>query len=77
MNTLAIEKYLETDAAKAACETLEEMVASPDYHTESSYSPTSDERVSFIDKHVRYLSTHRNVDYHHYLSNLKLMTKIR
>lgn len=75
--TLAIQKYLETDVAKTVCEELEAMVDNPSYRTESSYSPTSEERVSFVDKHLRYLSQHQKLDYRQYLSNLKLMTKIR
>ncbi len=75
--TLTIEKYLKTEGAIAACKELEAMVASPSYRTESSYSPTSEERVAFVDKHVRYLSTHQKINPDQYLSNLKLMTKIR
>ena len=75
--TLALEKYLKTDAAKNVCKELEAMVANPNYRTESSYSPSSEERITFVNKHVRYLSMHQKLDHQQYLSNLKLMTKIR
>lgn len=75
--TPAMNKYLESDVAKSVCEELELMVANPNYRTESSYSPSSEERLSFIDKHLRYLGTHQSLDYRHYISNLKLMTKIK
>ena len=75
--TLAIEKYLKTDAAKNARKELEVMFASPNYRTESSYSPSSKERITFVNKHVRYLSMHQKINPDQYLSNLKLMTKIK
>lgn len=75
--TLAVEKYLKTDVAKSVCAELAAMEENPNYRTESSYSPTSEERISFVDKHVRYLSTHQKIDYRQYLSNLKLMTKVK
>jgi len=77
MNTQAIEKYLETATAKAICVELEAMVANPNYRTESSYSPSSEERITFVNKHVRYLSLHQKINPDQYLSNLKLMTKIK
>lgn len=33
--------------------------------------------IPFIDKHLAYLNNNPHVDPHHYLSNLRLMTKIR
>jgi hypothetical protein len=76
-NLLSTQKYLSSEEARLALEELEMMEKSPEYKTESSYSPSSEERLSFVDKHVKYLSTHQSLDYRHYLSNLKLMTKIK
>lgn len=75
--TVAVEKYLKTDVAKLVCKELEAMVENPNYHTESSYSPSSEERISFVTKHINYLCAHQKIDYRQYLSNLRLMTKIR
>lgn len=75
--SISVQRYLDSEEAKIVCKELELMVESPDYNTETSYSPTSDERVSFVDKHTKYLSTHQTLDYRHYISNLKLMTRIR
>jgi len=76
-NTITIQKYLETDVAKNIHKELKAMAASPNYITEPSYSPTSSEPVSFVDKHIKYLSTHQKLNHEQYLSNLKLMTKVR
>jgi hypothetical protein len=75
--TLAIEKYLKTDVAKTVSAELEAMVDNPVYKTDSSYTPSSEDRISFVNKHLRYLSTHQKLNYQQYLSNLKLMTKIK
>ena len=48
------------------------------YKTISSYSPASEDGVlTFIDKHMNYLCSHTGVNATQYVSNLKLITKIR
>lgn len=55
---------------------LESMVKSPHYNTRV-YSLVNDTDGSkFVDKHMNYMSTHRNMNAAQYLSNVKLMTKI-
>lgn len=76
-NAMSTLKYLGSEEAQLALEQLQIMEQSPEYKTESSYSPSSEERLSFVDKHVKYLSTHQSLNYQHYISNLKLMTKIK
>ncbi|HAC56256.1 TPA: hypothetical protein DCF80_02040 [Candidatus Saccharibacteria bacterium] len=60
---------------------LEAMVANPDMITLDAYSPDTesypDNRISFIEQHMRYLRTHKHVDPNHYMSNLSLMIKKR
>ena len=78
MNSAIItQKYLESEVAQEVYKELQAMAESPAYKTESSYSPSSIERTSFVDKHMKYLSMHQKLDYRHYISNLKLMTKVR
>lgn len=47
----------------------------------SSYSANiemyPDNQIPFIDKHIAYLMAHPQVDYDQYLSNLRLMLKVR
>lgn len=51
------------------------------YNTESSYSANGilypDNQIPFVDKHKKYLLTHPTVSPQSYVSNLRLMTRIR
>ena len=48
------------------------------YKTVATYSPASENgHLSFIDKHMNYLSSHASVNAAQYVSNLRLITKIR
>ena len=62
-------------------ETLRLMATDLAYNTKSSYSANSDlhpdNLVNFVDKHMSYLTSHPSVDPNHYVSNLRLMTRIR
>lgn len=57
------------------------MVSDITYTTESGYNANvllyPDNDISFVDKHMRYLSEHQNVNPQQYLSNLRLMTRVR
>ena len=54
------------------------MVSDKGYKTVSTYSPSSEDgNLLFIDKHMNYLSSHAGVNANQYVSNLKLITKIR
>ncbi len=58
-----------------------DMLENGKYTTESSYSTDTeqypDSMIPFIEKHMRYLTTHPSVDPAHYLANLRLMTRVR
>lgn len=49
--------------------------------TKDAYSPNAelypDGRIPFVDIHMAYLKSHKHVDPRNYLSNLRLMIKIR
>lgn len=54
------------------------MVEDAAYNTASSYSPSSEDgNLLFIDKHMGYLCTHSGVNASQYMSNLRLITKVR
>lgn len=61
--------------------TLEEMVESTTYNTQSSFSANltrhPDNLICFVDKHMEYLASHRGIDPQHYVANLRLITRIR
>ena len=60
---------------------LQNMVDSNSYNTESSYAANGllypDNLISFVDRHINYLNSHPKLDAGMYLSNLRLMTRIR
>jgi hypothetical protein len=60
---------------------LQLMVANDSYNTKSSYSANgdlySDNMMPFIDKHMNYLGDHPSVDPMQYMSNLRLITRLR
>lgn len=49
--------------------------------TKSAYSPTAIDlpgnKLPFVDLHLMYLKNHKNINPSHYLSNLKIMLKVR
>lgn len=70
------QKFLDSDEAKLINSDLENMVADPYFNTQSTYTTSSGNCLSFVDKHMKYLSDHPKLNPRHYLSNLKLMTRI-
>lgn len=60
---------------------LKNMAADINYNTESSYSADSaaypDNLIPFVDKHMNYLQMHPSTNPKHYISNLRLMTRIK
>jgi len=76
-NTASAQKFLDSKQAEDIRETLIEMMNDPNFNTESLYSTAAGEKQLFVDKHLRYLSLHTNLNTDHYLSNLRLMTRIR
>lgn len=74
--SLSAQNFLKSEAAAVIRKDLKRMMASPDFNTRSTYSPTSVEDLLFVDKHMKYLSQHPNLNPNHYISNLKLMTRV-
>ena len=60
---------------------LKQMEQDPLCNTNSSYSANAllypDHSISFTEKHIAYLLNHPQVDHAQYLSNLRLMIKVR
>lgn len=75
-HTLKQQEFLKSDAASLARIELKLMVGNPKYNTIDSFSAKSAEDVPFVDKHMQYLCEHLNVNPRHYLSNLKLKTRL-
>lgn len=60
---------------------LKSLQSDPKMKTISQYSPTAVDwpgsKLPFVEIHLAYLRTHKNVNPVHYISNLELMIKIR
>lgn len=73
--------FLLSEEATYIRKQLENMEQDPEYDTRPTYSANTtlypDHMVSFSDKHMKYLETHPRVDCIYYVSNLRLITKIR
>jgi hypothetical protein len=73
--------FFESAIGVATRQTLIEMVADSSYKTDSSYSANAtlypSKSMTFVEKHMDYLKAHPATDPDHYLSNLRLMTRIR
>jgi len=76
--SLSVKKFLASEEATSLRAELEKMVTSPLFNTKSTYSPASlDSDLLFVDKHMTYLSKHPTTNPQQYLSNLRLMTRLR
>ena len=73
--------FFESEEGIEIKETLQRMAADLAFNTESSYSANStlhpDNQISFVEKHMTYLNIHPAINPREYLSNLRLMTRLR
>jgi hypothetical protein len=75
--SLSAQRFLDSEEAKEIRITLNEMMKDPEFNTKSMYSSSAGGDVLFVDKHMEYLSQHTTLNVDHYLSNLRLMTRVR
>jgi hypothetical protein len=75
--TLHQQAFMKSEAGVDAKEQLQLMVNNPLYNTRETYSSGPELSTSFVDKHMLYLSEHPKLSVQHYLSNLRLKTKLR
>lgn len=73
--------FIDSYEGQAAKQQLQSMVADDTYMTESSYSPNAElypnNLIPFVDKHMEYLRSHPSTNPQHYLSNLRMITRLR
>lgn len=73
--------FFESEEGQAIALTLKNMALDEAYNTDSSYSANSelypDNLIPFVAKHMSYLNAHPSTDPQHYISNLRLMTRVR
>ena len=75
--TLQQQSFFKSDAALNARSELTLMMGDVRYNTRATYRSGNEAGLSFVDQHLLYLSLHPNVSTQHYLSNLRLKSKIR
>lgn len=75
--SLSAQRFLDSKEANEIRDILKEMMNDPEFNTKSMYSSTAGGDVLFVDKHIEYLSQHTGLNVSHYLSNLRLMTRVR
>ena len=72
--------FLTSDEGIKAAEALQLMVLDDMYITKPTFSADTetyaDNLIPFIDKHMAYLRSHPAMNPRHYLSNLRLMTRV-
>jgi hypothetical protein len=73
--------FFESEEGLEVAEKLRQMAEDMTFNTASTYSANStlhpDNRISFVEKHMTYLNTHPMINPREYLSNLRLMTRLR
>jgi len=76
--TQRAQEFLQSEEGVAAYDELLKMVGDTSYNTTSTFSPAAENgNLLFVDKHMNYLCTHLGVNTNQYLSNLRLITKVR
>jgi hypothetical protein len=76
--TQRAQEFLKSEEGQAVYAELCKMVEDDSYNTVSTFSPSAEDgSLLFIDKHMTYLCTHLSVKSDQYLSNLRLITKVR
>ena len=75
-NPLGVQKFLDSELAESIRAELRSMMEDPQFNTKATYSPSTVENMTFDERHMAYLSKHRTLNPQHYLSNLRLMTRI-
>ena len=75
--SLSAQRFLDSSEALEIRDLLKDMMTDPEFNTKSMYSPSAGGDVLFVDKHMDYLSQHTALNVSHYLSNLRLMTRVR
>lgn len=72
--------FYESEVGLSVKQILVEMTQNSAYNTTASYSANTttypDNSIPFVNKHMDYLNTHPNINPDHYISNLKLLTKL-
>lgn len=70
-------EFLDSDIGGKARKELKRMQGDPMYNTQSRFTPMQNQALSFVDRHMKYLSEHPKLNPDHYLKNIRLMTRLK
>lgn len=73
--SLKMKEFMDSPQASEIRNELISMMNDSRYNTRAKYSALAKGDVSFVDKHITYLSLHLGINSSQYLSNLRLITK--
>jgi hypothetical protein len=71
----AQKRFYASEEYVMAREALQQLVDNEQYDTDSDYFKSNE--LEFVERHLYYLSTHPTTKVDGYISNLKLMTRVR
>jgi len=76
--SLSRREFLSSKEADSLREELQKMVDDPQYNTIVRYSTlTNSSKSEFVQKHMEYMSKYPTMKHTQYVSNLRLMTKLK
>ncbi|MDL2341931.1 MAG: hypothetical protein QFB87_02555 [Patescibacteria group bacterium] len=75
--TLSQQKFLDSETAIDIRSRLMAMMADPLFNTTATYAATREDMMTFVEKHMTYLSDHPKLNPEDYLRNLRLMTRLK
>lgn len=71
------QQFLKSEEAETLRKELQNMVKDPNYNTYVRYSLVTTNGSQFVNKHMAYMANHLQMNHRQYVSNIKLMTKLR
>jgi hypothetical protein len=78
MSTLVSrQQFLQSEKATILRKELQAMEKDPAYNTYVRYTLVASNGSQFVNKHMTYMANHLQMDHSQYVSNVKLMTKLR
>ena len=71
------QQFLKSEEADSLRKELQDMVKDPGYNTYVRYSLITSDGSQFVNKHMAYMASHLQMNHRQYVSNIRLMTKLR
>lgn len=69
--------FFASEEGKQLRDQLTKMTEDDAYNTRTMYSTSEKDGMTFVDKHMKYMGLYPNLNRQQYVSNLRLMTKLK